>query len=44
VEQGRVIAFDKAAETVTFIVDIKHDTANPDYSGEWDIWCPAPDL
>ena len=33
VEQGRVIAFDKAAETVTFIVDIKHDTANPDYSG-----------
>jgi hypothetical protein len=33
VEQGRVIAFDKAKETVTFIVDIKHDTANPDYSG-----------
>jgi hypothetical protein len=33
VEQGRVIAFDKAAETVTFIVDAKHDTANPDYSG-----------
>ncbi len=33
VEQGRVIAFDKAAETVTFIVDTKHDTANPDYSG-----------
>jgi hypothetical protein len=33
VEQGRVIAFDKAQETVTFIVDTKHDTANPDYSG-----------
>jgi hypothetical protein len=33
VEQGRVIAFDKAKETVTFIVDTKHDTANPDYSG-----------
>jgi len=33
VEQGRVIAFNKAAETVTFIVDTKHDTANPDYSG-----------
>jgi hypothetical protein len=33
VEQGRVIGFDKAKETVTFIVDTKHDTANPDYSG-----------
>jgi hypothetical protein len=33
VEQGRVIAFDKAKENVTFIVDTKHDTANPDYSG-----------
>jgi hypothetical protein len=33
VEQGRVIAFDKAKETVTLIVDTKHDTANPDYSG-----------
>ena len=33
VEQGRVIAFDKVKETVTFIVDTKHDTANPDYSG-----------
>ena len=33
VEQGRVIAFDKAKETVTFVVDTKHDTANPDYSG-----------
>jgi hypothetical protein len=33
VEQGRVIGFDKTKETVTFIVDTKHDTANPDYSG-----------
>jgi hypothetical protein len=33
VEQGRVIGFDKAKETVTFIRDVKADTANPDYSG-----------
>jgi len=33
VDQGRVIAFDKSKETVTFIVDVKHDPANPDYSG-----------
>jgi hypothetical protein len=33
VEQGRIIAFDKAKETVTFIVDTKHDTANPEYDG-----------
>ncbi len=33
VEQGRVIAFDKAKDTLTFIVDVKHDAANPDYSG-----------
>ena len=33
VDQGRVIAFDKTKETVTFIVDVKHDPANPDYSG-----------
>jgi hypothetical protein len=33
VDQGRVIAFDKEKETVTFINDVKHDTANPDYSG-----------
>ena len=33
VEQGRVIGFDKVKETVTLIVDTKHDTANPDYSG-----------
>jgi hypothetical protein len=33
VEQGRVIAFDKVKETVTFIADTKHDTANPVYDG-----------
>jgi len=33
VDQGRVIAFDKNKETVTFIIDVKHDAANPDYSG-----------
>jgi hypothetical protein len=33
VDQGRVIAFDKTKETVTLIEDVKHDTANPDYSG-----------
>jgi Domain of unknown function (DUF4881) len=33
VDQGRVIAFDKEKATVTFINDIKHDPANPDYSG-----------
>jgi len=33
VDQGRVIAFDKEKATVTFINDVKHDPANPDYSG-----------
>ena len=33
VDQGRVIAFDKDKATVTFIVDVNHDPANPDYSG-----------
>jgi hypothetical protein len=33
VDQGRVIAFDKTKETVTLINDVKHDAANPDYSG-----------
>lgn len=33
VDQGRVIAFDKDKETVTIIEDVKHDPANPDYSG-----------
>ncbi len=38
VDQGRVIAFSKdktdtEKDTVTFIIDVKHDPANPDYSG-----------
>ena len=33
VDQGRVIAFDNAKETVTFVSDVKMDPANPDYSG-----------
>lgn len=33
VDQGRVIAFDNAKATVTFINDVKHDPTNPDYSG-----------
>jgi hypothetical protein len=33
VDQGRVIAFDNAKSSVTFINDVKHDPANPDYSG-----------
>ena len=38
VDQGRVIAFSKDKtdtdkDTVTFIIDVKHDAANPDYSG-----------
>ena len=33
VDQGRGIAFDNAKATVTFISDVKMDTANPDYSG-----------
>jgi hypothetical protein len=33
VDQGRVVAFDKEKATVTIIEDIKHDPANPDYSG-----------
>jgi hypothetical protein len=33
VDQGRVVGFDKAKETVTFIQDVKADAANPDYSG-----------
>jgi hypothetical protein len=33
VDQGRVIAFDNAKATVTIIEDVKHDAANPDYSG-----------
>ncbi len=33
VDQGRVIAFDSAKGTVTFIQDVKADVGNPDYSG-----------
>ena len=33
VEQGRVIGFDNAKATVTFIHDVKSDPGNPDYSG-----------
>lgn len=33
VEQGRVIGFDNAKATVTFIHDVKADAGNPDYSG-----------
>jgi len=33
VDQGRVIAFDKDKDTITLITDVKHDPANPDYSG-----------
>ena len=33
VEQGRVIGFDNAKATVTFIHDVKADPGNPDYSG-----------
>jgi hypothetical protein len=33
VEQGRVIGFDSAKATVTFIHDVKADPGNPDYSG-----------
>ncbi len=33
VDQGRVIEFNPAKETVTFIQDVKADVGNPDYSG-----------
>ena len=39
VDQGRVIAFDNAKATVTFINDVKHDPANPDYSGAPMTFC-----
>ncbi len=32
VDQGRVIAFDKAKGTITLIRDVKNDPAKPDYS------------
>ncbi|SDF54976.1 DUF4881 domain-containing protein [Desulfovibrio legallii] len=33
VEQGRCVAFDPAAKTVTIVVDVTHDQFNPHYSG-----------
>lgn len=33
VDQGRTVAFDKKAWTVTIVQDVKHDQLNPDYSG-----------
>lgn len=33
VDQGRVIDFDDAKGTVTFLQDVKADVGNPDYSG-----------
>lgn len=33
VEQGRCVAFDRAAKTLTIVVDVNHDQFNPDYSG-----------
>lgn len=33
VDQGRTIAFDAKANTVTIVQDVKHDQHNPDYSG-----------
>ena len=33
VDQGRTVAFDKKAWTVTMVQDVKHDQLNPEYSG-----------
>lgn len=33
VDQGRAVAFDKTAWTVTIVQDVKHDQINPEYSG-----------
>ena len=33
VEQGRCVAFDPAAKTMTIVVDVTHDQFNPHYSG-----------
>ena len=33
VEQGRCVAFDPAANTLTIVVDVTHDQFNPHYSG-----------
>lgn len=34
VDQGRTVAYDKNAGTITIIQDVKHDQLNPEYSGE----------
>ena len=33
VEQGRCVAFDATAKTLTIVVDVTHDQFNPHYSG-----------
>ena len=33
VEQGRCVAFDANAKTLTIVVDVTHDQFNPHYSG-----------
>ena len=33
VEQGRCVAFDANAKTVTIVLDVKHDQRNPEYTG-----------
>ncbi|MDO5484228.1 MAG: DUF4881 domain-containing protein [Desulfovibrionaceae bacterium] len=33
VEQGRCVAFDEAAKTVTVVLDVKHDPRHPQYTG-----------
>ena len=34
VEQGRCVAFDPAAKTLTIVVDVTHDQSAPHYSGD----------
>lgn len=33
VDQGRCVAYDQANKTFTMVLDVKHDPANPEYSG-----------
>ena len=33
VEQGRCVAYDATAKTLTIVVDVTHDQFNPHYSG-----------
>jgi len=51
VEQGRCVAFDANAKTLTIVVDVTHDQFNPHYSGgthtfklpvESKTWAPPP--